>query len=158
MTQPIEKTLNVPLRPKQAFDLFTKNLDKWWPLDSHSLSAGDGELPKSVDVETREGGYITETKHDGTTGRWATITKWDEGRALGVSWYVGRSEGEATDLEVIFIPTNTGTRIELTHSGFDRLGDAATATAGNYQTGWDFVLAECFGRYCLTNFVATPSA
>ncbi len=158
MTQPIEKTLNVPLRPKQAFDLFTKNLHKWWPLESHSLSAGDGELPKSVDVETREGGYITETKHDGKTGRWATITKWDEGRALGVSWYVGRSEEEATDLEVIFISTDTGTRIELTHSGFDRLGDAATAMAGNYQTGWDFVLVESFGRYCLAQIAAVSTA
>ena len=158
MTQPIEKTLNVPLRPQQAFDLFTKNLDKWWPLESHSLSAGEGELPKSVNVDRRKGGYVTETRQDGTEGRWATITKWDAGRALSLSWYVGRSEEEATDLEVVFIPTDTGTRIELTHSGFERLADAATAMAQNYKTGWDLVFVKHFGDYCLTKINTPHSA
>ena len=148
MTDPIQKTLHVPLRPQKAFELFTENLDQWWPTESHSLSAADGELPKQVKVDKHEGGHITETKHDGDTGRWGTITKWDEGRAFGISWYVGRSEDEATDLEVLFIPTDMGTRIELTHSGFERLGNEAVAMHGNYLKGWEFVLTERFGQFC----------
>jgi len=154
MTDPIQKTLHVPLRPQKAFNLFTKNLKDWWPIESHSLSAGEGEIPQQINLDRHEGGYITETKHDGGTSRWGTITKWDEGRAIGISWYVGRTEDEATDLDVVFTPTDMGTRIELTHSGFERLGEVATAMHENYFKGWDFVLTECFGQYCFRQKVA----
>ena len=145
MTDPIHKTLNVPLSPKEAFALFTENLADWWPTESHSLSAGDGEIPKDVTVDPREGGYITETKHDGEKGRWGTITEWNPGQSFGVSWYVGRSEDQSTDLSVVFIPTDTGTRVELTHGGFERLQE--TAMHQQYQTGWDLVFNTCFGTY-----------
>ena len=148
MTDPIKKTLHVPLRPKTAFELFTERLDEWWPTDSHSLSAGDGDIPKAVKVDKKEGGYIIETKAGGETGRWGTITRWEPGRAIGVSWYVGRDESEATDLTVVFTPTDLGTMIELTHDGFDKLGEVATAMHGNYTHGWDYVLNERFGSFC----------
>ncbi len=147
MTDPIKKTLNVPMRPKDAFDLFTEKLGKWWPVDSHSLSAAEGDLPQDVQVEPRVGGHIVETKQNGETGRWGTITHWDRGAALGVSWYVGRPQDEATDVLIVFTPTDTGTRVDLTHSGFDRLAD--TAMHGNYAKGWDMVLGHCFHSYTL---------
>ena len=148
MTDPIRKSLHVPLRPKEAFTLFTKNLADWWPVDSHSLSAGDGEVPKDVSVDPQVGGYITETKADGETGRWGTITTWAPGQTLGISWYVGRGEDEATEITVVFTPTDTGTRVDLTHDGFDHLGAAATTMSGQYDVGWDHVLIHCFGTYC----------
>lgn len=145
MTDPIRKSLNVPLRPKEAFALFTENLADWWPTESHSLSAGDGAVPKDVVVDPREGGFITETKQDGEKGRWGTITEWNPGQSLGVSWYVGRSEEEATDLSVVFTPTDTGTRVDLTHGGFERL--AETAMYENYHKGWDLVFINCYGNF-----------
>ncbi len=149
MTEAIQKILNVPMRPKDAFALFTDHLANWWPTESHSLSAADGELPKDVKVEQREGGHIIETKADGETGRWGTITRWEPGNALGVSWYVGRPEDEATDLLIVFTPTDTGTRIELTHDGFDRLADKSMHE--NYNKGWDLVLITRFGGYATDN-------
>jgi len=143
---PIEKSLNVPMRPKEAFKLFTEHLAEWWPTESHSLSAYSGDLPQDVTVEPRIGGHIVETKADGDTDRWGTITRWEPGAALGVSWYVGRPEDQATDLLVVFTPTDTGTRVDLTHGGFERLADA-TAMHGNYTNGWDLVLTERFGGY-----------
>jgi len=152
MTDPIRKSLNVPMRPKDAFALFTENMGDWWPSDSHSLSASDGEIPQSIDVEHEIGGHIVETKPDGTTGRWGTITRWEPGKALGVSWYVGRTEAEATDLLVVFTPTDTGTRIDLTHDGFDRLAD--TALHGNYEMGWDLVFILSFGNFVKKTLLA----
>ncbi len=146
MTKPIEKTLNVPMRPKDAFALFTEHLADWWPTESHSLSAFEGDLPQDVKVEPRIGGHIVETKPNGETGRWGTITRWEPGSALGVSWYVGRPEEQATDLLVVFTPTDTGTRVDLTHGGFERLADTAAMLA-NYNTGWDLVLIERFGNF-----------
>lgn len=158
MTDPIKKTLNVPLRPDEAFDLFTDRLADWWPTDSHSLSAGDGDLPQDVRVDRHEGGYITETKADGETGRWGTITSWDRGRHLGISWYVGRDETEATDITVTFMPTDTGTRVELVHDGFDRLGETAMITHGQYLVGWDHVFVARYGAFCNHGKIAAIDA
>ncbi len=148
MTDPIQKTVTVPLRPQEAFDIFTKDLAAWWPTDSHSLSAGDGALPEDVSVEPREGGQIIETKHDGTTAPWGRITTWQPGAAFGVSWHVGRPEEQSTDILVVFTPTDMGTRVDLTHGGFDRLGETAFATWEGYVTGWDYVLGQCFAGRC----------
>lgn len=147
-TKPIRKELIVPLPPAEAFRLFTQDLPRWWPVATHSLSAADGDLPTDVVVDPRVGGQITEVKPDGHHIPWARITRWDPGAAFGARWHVGRDEAEATDLLVIFTPTDTGTHIELTHGGFDALGDVATAMHGQYHTGWDLVLCECFGTYC----------
>lgn len=145
---PIRKTITVPLSPEDAFRLFTERMGEWWPLDTHSLSAGEGALPRDVTVEPREGGQILETRPDGTTAPWGRITEWRPGARFGVAWHVGREEEEATDLLVVFASEGTGTRVELTHGGFERLGDAATALVANYRTGWDHVLVTCYGRAC----------
>lgn len=148
MTDPIRKTVTVPLRPDEAFDVFTRDLFHWWPMDTHSLSAAKGALPTAVTVEPREGGQIMETLPDGSTAPWGRVTTWDRGRAFGVLWHVGRDEAQATDLDLVFTPTDTGTRVDLTHGGFDRLGKEATAMAENYTTGWDHVLGACYGGHC----------
>lgn len=37
MHDPINKSLVVPLTPDQAFTLFTKNIDTWWPTERFSV-------------------------------------------------------------------------------------------------------------------------
>ena len=82
MTDPITKTLTVPLSPDRAFKLFTEEMSDWWPLESHSLSAQDGEPAASVTVTPEKDGPVTETKPDGSTAKWGTVTEWQPGRAL----------------------------------------------------------------------------
>ena len=146
---PIRKTLTVPLDPAAAFDLFTSGMDRWWPKESHSLAASDGAGDKtSVRVEEFEGGKVIETKPDGSEAPWATITHWDPGRRFAMRWYVGRPESEATEVDVIFTGTEAGTRVDLTHGGFAVLGARGTEICAGYTTGWDHVLATCFGGAC----------
>ncbi|MEO0653301.1 MAG: ATPase, partial [Pseudomonadota bacterium] len=54
----------------------------------------------------------------------------------------------ATQVDVRFTQTEAGTRVELTHSGFEALGDAAVAQHTGYTSGWDPVLYECFAGCC----------
>lgn len=150
MTDPIKKTVTVPLRPDAAFTLFTDRMGDWWPVETHSVSGSAGKKPKAVKVDKKKGGHITETKADGEPARWATITRWEPGRAFGLSWYVGRSEAEATDIMVTFTPVDTGTRVELVHDGFDRLGETAMSQHLNYKSGWDLVFVEKYVTYCAT--------
>ena len=147
MTPPVEKTVTVPLPPKDAFRVFTEDMGTWWPLDSHSLSAGDGKTARDVTVDPKEGGKITETRHDGTTADWATITDWRPGEHLAFNWYVGRDPSEFTTVAVSFQTVEGGTRVDLRHDGFDNLPDGATVATG-YRTGWDGVFCTRFGGAC----------
>lgn len=139
---PIRKDLAVPLRPDEAFRLFAERMEEWWPLDTHSLSAGRGEVPLGLRIEGREGGHIVETKPDGSEGIWGRIEAWEPGRRLAISWHVGRAPEEATRIEVVFRPTDTGTRIELTHGGWQVLAAAGGAARASYFSGWDHVLGH----------------
>lgn len=148
-TDPIRKSVTVPLAPDDAFELFTAELESWWPAESHSLSAGRGERPAAIEVEPRTGGQILETLPDGQRAPWGRVTRWEAGRAFGVAWHVGRDEAEATALLVTFTPVADGTRVDLEHGGFDRLGaTAATAAIGEYRQGWDLVLGRCYVAQC----------
>lgn len=157
MTDPIHKSIDVPLTPNQAFDLFTDKLDKWWPTESHSLSAANGNHPRSVTVEKHVGGHIIEQKSDGKTANWGTITRWQPGKSVGISWYVGRPQNEATDVFVTFTPIDTGTRVDLTHGGFERLGTTAMSLHDNYNNGWNLVFGQCFLGFCAVAIQAQPA-
>ena len=39
LSDPIRKSVEVPLSPNDAFDLFTEKMGTWWPLDDKSVSA-----------------------------------------------------------------------------------------------------------------------
>ncbi|MEM1064136.1 MAG: SRPBCC domain-containing protein [Pseudomonadota bacterium] len=150
-TDPIRKSITVPLEPARAFTLFTEEMDRWWPKDSHSLAAADDEGDKArVRVEPREGGQVIETLPDGSEAAWATVTTWQPGTRFAMRWYVGRPEDEATEVDVSFTATEAGTRIDLTHSGFAALGAEAETMCASYTTGWDHVLGTCFKRACAT--------
>ena len=148
-TDPIRKSITVPLDRATAFDLFTKDIDKWWPKDSHSLTASAGKgTASNVRLEPKKGGRVIETKPDGTEADWATITAWKPGEHFAMHWYVGRSPDEATLVDVHFTQTEAGTRVDLTHSGFDVLGAAADTTCAGYTTGWDHVFGRCYRGAC----------
>lgn len=149
MTDPIRKSVTVPLDAPSAFDLFTRDLDRWWPKDTHSLAGRDGNDKKTkVVLEPRIGGKVIETLPDGRTAAWATVIDWAPGARLALSWYVGRDEDEATDLVVRFTQTEAGTRVDLTHGGFDALGADAEVMCATYASGWDHVLGQCYARQC----------
>lgn len=149
MTDPVRKTVTVPLPPAEAFDLFTAGLDRWWPKDTHSLSAATGEGGRArVRVEPREGGRVIETRPDGSEAPWGTITRWEPGARLALDWHVGRDPAEATHVDVTFTGTEAGTRVDLIHSRWTALGTRAAEISAGYDSGWDHVLGHCFAGAC----------
>ena len=151
MLPPIVKTVHVPVGPQEAFELFTARLSDWWPVESHSLSAANKDVPMSVEVEPREGGQIIERCADGETRAWARVTAWQPGEKFAVAWHVGRDEAEATDVTIAFARVDGGTQVTLTHDGWAALGESAAQIHGGYLTGWDLVLVDRFGSMCLSN-------
>ena len=45
--RPIHNSLVVPLLKDRAFRLFTKGLADWWPVESHSIFAGQKRIRKN---------------------------------------------------------------------------------------------------------------
>ena len=137
---PITKRISVPLPPEQAFRLFTSDMTSWWPLESHSVFQGDASR---VEFPEQAGRPITEYASDGRSAVWGTVIEVDPPSGVRFTWHPGRGPETAQEVEVTFTADGDGTRVELTHTGWDVLGEKAEETRSGYDSGWGLVL----GRY-----------
>lgn len=133
---PVVKTIQVRLDAADAFDLFTRQMDRWWPLARFSCG---GATAQSIEMELRVGGTVGERTRDGTFHVWGTLTAWEPPRRSALTWQPGQAPETATRLEVAFTPVAAGgTEVRLVHDGWRDAG-----RRGSYAEGWDAVLA-CF--------------
>jgi hypothetical protein len=142
---PVVVDLVVPCPPDRAFDYFTRDIGRWWPLETHSVGR---DQARSVQFEPRVGGRLVETCADGRASTWGTVEAWEHARRLRFSWHPGREPATAQWVEVTFAANPAGTRVTLTHGGWERLDTQAAGTRDHYVGGWAFVLGERFGGYC----------
>ena len=79
--------------------------------------------PDEIVLESRPGGQIYETSA-GVKHTWGEVTVWEPPRRLAYLWHLGRDRAEATEVEIRFVDEGGDrTRIEIEHSGWERLGD-----------------------------------
>ncbi|TWD73349.1 uncharacterized protein YndB with AHSA1/START domain [Kribbella amoyensis] len=133
---PLVKTVVVPTTPERAFELFTAELGRWWPLASHSIAA---EQATDVRFEGTVGGQIVEYTADGPVGTWGTVSTWNPPTSVNFSWHPGTDPTQAGQVTVRFTPTGDGTEVELTHTGWELRPDGARMRQ-NYDSGWPVVL------------------
>ncbi len=144
MLDPIHASVTVRPAPNDAFRLFTTDMGTWWPVDRHSMAVDEHEgrvKVESIVVEERAGGRIYESMSDGTQGQWATILTWDPPRRLVLAWKPNVSDNPPTEIEVVFTPDGDGTRVDLEHRGWERLGELGEAARSSYDDNWEGVLA-----------------
>ena len=137
---PIRKSITVPMPPEAAFRRFTEGIAGWWPLATHSVSAS---AEAACAIEGWVGGRIFETGPDGAEYLWGTVTAWAPPERLAFTWHPGRSEDTRQEVEIRFRAAGEGTRVDLLHTGWERLGEKASETRSGYDAGWAVVL----GRY-----------
>lgn len=137
---PVTRSVLARCSPEIAFEVFTRETATWWPLETHALHPGE---VADVVWEERIGGEVYEISTNGERSHWATITAWDPPSRLALAWHVNPEAPAPTDVEVTFTPEPGGTRIELEHRGWERLGADAEQVRANYDEGWEMVL----GRY-----------
>jgi uncharacterized protein YndB with AHSA1/START domain len=135
--EPVRKSVTVSVAPPRAFEFFTRDIGRWWPLATHSVGLAEAA---SVSFGVAVGDQLVETGAHGTKEIWGTVLRSEPPRRIAISWHPGRSEDEATLVEVTFTPDSAGgTVVELVHSGWERWADGETR-ADNYRQGWDPVL------------------
>jgi uncharacterized protein YndB with AHSA1/START domain len=141
--EPVRKSIEVTCGQREAFRMFVDEINTWWPLTTHSIG---GERVRSCTFEGRIGGPIHEIHDDGTVHLWGTVTEWSPPERVVFSWHPGRDASTAQEVELRFVPSGAGTRVELEHRRWETLGDRAEQVRDSYQTGWDSVLASYVAR------------
>lgn len=135
--EPVRKSIFVACDIDRAFTVFTSELGSWWPLDTHARNPG---AVREVVWEQREGGEVYEISTEGTRAHWATVLAWEPPRRTVIAWQIDPAAA-ATEIEVRFSAEGEGTRVDLEHRGWERLGEAGAARRTAYDGGWDSVLA-----------------
>lgn len=136
MIEPLRIDVEIDCPPEHAFATWTERFGTWWP-PTHTVS-GD---PAVVVLEPRLGGRIYERTGDGHEVDWGEITHWDPPRALTYLWHIRRDRADATDVEIRFVAAGpASTRLEITHSGWERLGAGAERWRNANRGGWSGLL------------------
>jgi uncharacterized protein YndB with AHSA1/START domain len=135
----VHKSVTVSCSVEEAFRVFTEGVATWWPLQTHSL--GEHRAQTCV-IEGRVGGRFFEGQEDGREELWGTVTVWEPPQRLAYTWHPGRAESSAQEVEVRFTPVDGGTRVELEHRGWEKLGERAEEARNEYDSGWDFVIGH----------------
>lgn len=121
MIDPIIVEFDVRASPGHAFEVWTAKPSMWWPR-SHTVTRDPG---LTVIFEPFEGGRIYERGSDGTEHDWGEILIWDPPLRVAYSWHLFFDRREATEITVTFTATDTGARVRLIQSGFEKLDDVA---------------------------------
>lgn len=113
----------VEVTPEEAFRIFTEEMDSWWRRGSRYRVAGG--RAGTIHLEPGVGGRLYESMTAGgdaelkPTGH---ITVWEPPRRFCFDWRaVNFAPGEATQVEVEFEASRSGTRVTVTHRGWNRI-------------------------------------
>lgn len=145
----VKKTLTVAAPADVAFRVFTAGIGRWWPLATHKI----GAVP-AVDavIEPSVGGRWYEVGDDGSTCDWGRVLAWEPPRRLVLAWQITadwkHDPSLVTEVEILFAPEGSSTRVELTHRHLDRYGARAAEMLGVFASpgGWDGLLAAFAGK------------
>jgi uncharacterized protein YndB with AHSA1/START domain len=132
-------TVNAP--SERAWDVFTRQMRAWWPLETHSIRAGREErAPEELHLELFAGGRFYE-RTGAEEHRWGTVLECDPPRRIVLEWQVNPDRA-ATEIEVTFTPEGEATRVDLVHRGWERHGELAEEARSSYagESGWNWVL------------------
>jgi uncharacterized protein YndB with AHSA1/START domain len=143
--EPVRRAVHVAVPVERAFAVYTERISEWWPFATHSRAAMEDGAPQAVGarVEPREGGRMLELRADGSEAPWGTVAAWDPPHRLAIAWRPNDDDHEPTEVEVRFTPDGDGTRVELVHSGWERLGaERGREGRESYETGWERVMAD----------------
>jgi uncharacterized protein YndB with AHSA1/START domain len=118
-------SVSVAVPPAVAFDVFTRDIDRWWRRGIKFRNAGGRR--GFIRLEPHMGGRLFESiDADGgprvfEVGR---VSAWDPPNRLAFSWRNAAFEaGENTAVEVSFTPTAHGTLVSVVHRGWATLRD-----------------------------------
>jgi uncharacterized protein YndB with AHSA1/START domain len=149
--EPIRQSVDVDCSIEDAFELFTEGFGAWWPLAEHSVAGNDAE---SCTIEPWVGGRVFERSRTGEEHDWGSVRCWEPPRRLSFTWDPGCMGDGSQTVDIQFEVVADGTRVTLTHTGWEAPG-IAVCTAGGDSTGiWAAALRHFFCNFVADQMVA----
>jgi uncharacterized protein YndB with AHSA1/START domain len=133
----VERSIVVPCSVTTAFQVFTAQLNRWWP-KSHSRS---GDPNTTILIEPRPDGRLYERTSAGVEHAWGSVIIWEPPHHLAYYWYLGSSNEQPSRVDVSFTEFDNGqTRVEIMHRGPELIGDRWARNSMIYAASWADVL------------------
>jgi uncharacterized protein YndB with AHSA1/START domain len=132
VTEPLRLSFEVDCPPEHAFDVWTRQISRWWPADHTATGATGSE----VVLEGRVGGRIFELTAVGGEIDWGEVTAWEPPHRLVYSWHLRSDRTDATEVQIAFRQQAAGTLVEIEHRGWERLGAAGPDWRERNKGGW----------------------
>ena len=152
MLDPIVKSIEVPCSQEMAFVVFLDEMHTWWPLAKYTVSAMAKKAAKSITVDARRGGKIVEIAHDDSEHVWGTITSYDPHESFAMDFHIappGSPAKAPTLVELLFTALGPErTRVELTQTNWEGLGEWVADIRGGYVEGWKEIFEQAYKAAC----------
>jgi uncharacterized protein YndB with AHSA1/START domain len=148
----VERSIVVPCSVTTAFQVFTAQLNRWWP-KSHSRS---GDPTTTILIEPRPDGRLYERTSAGVEHAWGSVIIWEPPQHLAYHWYLGSSNEQPSRVDVHFIDLRNGqTRVDIMHRGPELIGDRWARNSVIYATSWEYVL-PIYAAFCMGDGSSKP--
>ncbi len=131
----IVKTVILPLGPVQAFELFTKKINDWWPPDRRHIAG------LASRVVLLENGRFYERALDGREVELGIVRCWEFPSRLLLDFFVGTGPEKPTEVEISFVAEGGRTRMTVVHRPKPESIDLWSERASRYDHSWHVVLA-----------------
>jgi uncharacterized protein YndB with AHSA1/START domain len=142
---PVRKQLKVAAGQARAFEVFTRDMSRWWPA-THSILKSP---QKECVLEPRVGGRWYAVGEDGSTCQTGYVIAWNPPHSLVLAWQINADwqydAGLLTEVEVRFIAEAAEiTRVELEHRLLERMGDRAAQVRTQVDSpgGWSAIIGS----------------
>ena len=131
----IVQSVLLRLAPAEAFALFTRRIDEWWPADRrHTKGPGSRVILLPV-------GRLFERAGDGREIELGRVIQWDEPRRILLDFYVATGPDRPTQVEITFEAEGPCTRVTVTHGPKPESADVWDDRVPRYGDSWRAVLA-----------------
>lgn len=108
--EPVQQSVHVDCPIEDAFRLFTEAFGEWWPFS------------QDCRMEPWLGGRLFERTSSGQELEWGSVTSWDPPHRVEFNWHPAAPRDDEQRVEVEFRVEADGTRVTVTHRGWDRAG------------------------------------
>jgi uncharacterized protein YndB with AHSA1/START domain len=129
----IRKSIWVGRPLEVSFRAFCEDIGEWWP-------GGFGGKDSKLFLEREIGGRFYERRADGTEYQTGHVTAYQPPSVVAFTWRAP-SWDVTTQVAVRFAADDSGTRVELEHSGWEQNAKTRDARK-NYDSGWDRILGH----------------